>query len=175
MRVKQPRAINDRGDYVGLRAIRVVSTLFFEFLGLGPMLQRERARATEELQRRARKAQRKLTDFMRRVTKGFCNSFGGKPHPSRADQEKRMEAARRWNMTCAKYMLADLAPDECRRRTNTDFGLPADEPTQTSDCPPTTAPADVHNRACESGLMPFFRISGLSWPCRPHQNRIYRP
>lgn len=126
MKVQQPRAINDHGDYVGLRAIRVVTTLFFEFLGLGPMLQRERARATERLQRRARKAQRKLTDFMRRVTKGFCNSFGGEPHPSRAEQEKRMEAARRWNMTCAKYMLADFEPAECRRRTNAELGFPAD-------------------------------------------------
>ena len=126
MRVKQPRAINDQGDYVGLRAIRVVTTLFFEFLNLGPMLQRERARATERLQRKARKAQRKLTDFMRRVSKGLRNTFTFKPQRSRADQEKRVEDARRWNMACAKYMIAGLDPDECRRRTNAELGLPAD-------------------------------------------------
>jgi hypothetical protein len=126
MKVQQPRAINDQGDYVGLRAIRVVTTLFFEFLSLGPMLQRERARATERLQRRARKAQCKLTDFMRRVTKGLRSAFTVKPQPSHADQEKRMEAARRWNMTCAKYMLAGLAPAECRRRTNAELGFSAD-------------------------------------------------
>ena len=126
MKVQQPRAINDQGDYVGLRAIRVVITLLFEFLNLGPMLQRERARATEKLQRRARKAQRKLADFMRRVTKGLRSAFTCKPQPSRADREKRMEEARRWNTACAKYMLAGLEPDECRRRTNVELGLQMD-------------------------------------------------
>lgn len=126
MKVKQPRTSNDQGDYVGLRAIRVVTTLFFEFLNLGPMLQRERARATENLQRRARKAQRKLTDFMLRVAKGLRESFKWKPRPSQADMEKRQEETRRWSIACAKYMIAGLAPDECRRRTNVEFGLSAD-------------------------------------------------
>lgn len=111
---------------MGLRAIRVVTGLFFEFLGLGPMLQRERARATAKLQRRAMKAQRKLTDLMRRVTKGLRNSFTFKPQRSRADQEKRDEETRRWNMTCAKYMIAALSPEECRQRTNAELGLPAE-------------------------------------------------
>lgn len=126
MNVQQPRAINDQGDYVGLRAIRVVTSLFFEFLGLGPILQRERARATAELQRRAMKAQRKLADFMRRVTKGLRKTFTLKQQASQADQEKRVNDARRWNVICAKYMLANLDPDECRRRTNAELGLPAD-------------------------------------------------
>ena len=91
MKVQQPRAINDQGDYVGLRAIRVVTTLFFEILNLGPMLQRERARATEKLQHRARKVQRKLTDFMRRMTKGLRESFGWKPRLSQADMGKNQE------------------------------------------------------------------------------------
>ena len=126
MTVKQPRSINDHGDYMGLRAIRVVTTLFFEFLNLGPMLQRERARATQQLQRRAMKANRKATDFMRRLTTGLRNSFSAKPQRSRASIEKQMEESRRWNLACAKYMIADLDPDECRRRTNAELGLPAD-------------------------------------------------
>lgn len=126
MNVRQPRAINDHGDYVGLRAIRVVTSLFFDFLGLGPMLKRERARATAALQRRAMKAQRKLADFMRRVTKGLRKIFTFKPQTSQADQEKRADDARCWNMVCAKYMIANLDPDECRRRTNAELGLPAD-------------------------------------------------
>lgn len=126
MKVQQPRAINDQGDYVGLRAIRVVTTLFFEFLNLGPMLQRERARASHRLQRKAMKAHRKVSDLMRRMTTGLRNSFTFKPLRSRADQDKRDEEARRWNMACAKYMIADLDPDECRRRTNAELGLPAD-------------------------------------------------
>lgn len=126
MNVQQPRTINDQCDYVGLRAIRVVTSLFFEFLGLGSMLQRERARATAKLQRKAMQAHRKLTDLMRRVTKGLRNSFTFKPQRSRADQEKRDEETRRWNMTCAKYMIVDLDPDECRRRTNAELGLSVD-------------------------------------------------
>lgn len=126
MNVKQPRAINDEGDYMGLRAIRVVTSLFFDFLNLGPMLQRERARATQKLQRRAMKAQRKLSDFMRRLTTGLRNSFADKPQRTRAEQERLFEDSRRWNLACAKYMLANLDPDECRRRTNAELGLPAD-------------------------------------------------
>ena len=72
------------------------------------------------------KANRKATDFMRRMTQGLRNSFTFKPQRSRADQEKRDEETRRWNITCAKYMIADLDPDECRRRTNAELGLPAD-------------------------------------------------
>ena len=126
MKVQQPRTINDQGDYVGLRAIRVVTTLFFELLNLGPMLQRERARASDRLQSKARKANHKVTDLMRRMTKGLRNAFTFKPHRSRADLEKREEETRRWNVTCSKYMLADLDPDECRLRTNAELGLPAD-------------------------------------------------
>lgn len=126
MTVKQPRAINDHGDYVGLRAIRVVTTLFFELLNLGPMLHKERARASQKLQRRAMKAQRKVSDFMRRLTTGLRNSFSAKPKRSRADQEKRDEDARRWNQACVKYMLEDLDPDECRRRVNAELGFSAD-------------------------------------------------
>lgn len=126
MTVQQPRAINDQGDYVGLRAIRVVTTLFFEFLNLGPMLQSERARASDRLQRKAVKANRKVTDLMRRMTTGLRNAFTFKPQRSRAGLEKREEETQRWNMTCAKYMIADLDPDECRLRTNAELGLPAD-------------------------------------------------
>lgn len=126
MKVKQPRTINDQGYYVGLRAIRVVTTLFFEFLNLGPMLQRERARASKRLQRKAMKAHRKVSDLMRRMTIGLRNSFSFKPQRSRAEQERRDEETRRWNMTCAKYILADLEPDECRHRTNAELGLLAD-------------------------------------------------
>lgn len=126
MKVQQPRAINDHGDYVGLRAIRVVTSLFFEFLNLGPMLQRERARASTSLQRKAMKAHRKVTDFMRRLTSGLRKSFAFTPQRSQANQEKRDEETRRWNIVCAKYMIADLTPDECRLRTNAELGFPPD-------------------------------------------------
>ena len=127
MKVKQPRTVNDQGDYVGLRAIRVVTTAFFEFLNLGPMLQRERARATERLQRRAAKAHRKVSDLMRRLTGGLKRAFSFKPQRrTPADEERRIEESRHWNLTCAKYFRMNLDTEECRRRTNAELGLPLD-------------------------------------------------
>ena len=124
--VRQPRTLNIYGDYVGLRAIRIVTVSFFELLNLGPMLQRERARATKRLQRKAANANRKVSDLMRRLTKRLRKSFTAKSQRSRAEQEKSMDISRRWNQACIKYMMEDLDPDECRRRTNAELGLPAD-------------------------------------------------
>jgi hypothetical protein len=123
MEVKQPRKLNEHGDYVGLRAIRVVTVRFFEFLGLGLMLQRERARATEKLRKLAMKANRKISDFMRRMTQALPKV---KRPLSEAERRQRDYDAYRWNSICAKYMLAGLAPEESRRRTNAELGLPAD-------------------------------------------------
>lgn len=80
MKVQQPRAINDQGDYVGLRATRVMTTLFFEFLNLGPMLQMERARASSRHQRKAMKANRKVSDLMRRMTTGLRKHSASSPN-----------------------------------------------------------------------------------------------
>ena len=125
MEVKQPRKINEHGDYVGLRAIRVIREAFFEFLDLGPMLRRERARATEALRRRAIRANRKLADMMRRATQCLKGSIR-RSSCSRAEQERRDALSQRWNMACVKYMLADLPGDELRRRVNAELGLPLD-------------------------------------------------
>jgi hypothetical protein len=129
MEVRQPRKRNEHGEYVGLRAIRVIEALFFEFLGLAPMLQRERARATENLRRKAVRANRKLTDLMRRASQGIRDMKRRFAHVvplSQAEREKREAENRRWNQTCAEYMRSGLAPAECRRRTNAEIGLPAD-------------------------------------------------
>jgi hypothetical protein len=129
MEVRQPRKLNEHGEYIGLRAIRVVAKLFFDFLGLGPMLQRERARATEKLRRKAMQANRKLTDLMRRMSQGIRNMrnvFTRRPPSSQSERGKRENEARRWNQTCAKYIRTGLEPAECRRQTNAELGLPAD-------------------------------------------------
>ena len=123
--VKQPRKINEHGDYVGLRAIRVIREAFFEFLDLGPMLQRERARATEALRRKAMRANRKLSDMMRRATQGLKGIFK-RPQLSYTEQKRRDADARHWNLTCVKYMRAGVPHDELRRRVNAELGLPQD-------------------------------------------------
>jgi hypothetical protein len=71
MQVTQPRGRSEEGRYFGCRAIRIITSALFEWLGLGPMLRREQIRASEALRRKARKANRKFADFMRRVTSGF--------------------------------------------------------------------------------------------------------
>jgi hypothetical protein len=125
MEVKQPRRLNEHGEYVGLRAIRVIREAFFEFLDLGPMLRRERARATERLRRKAQRANRKLADLMRRASQSV-KGFIRRPSCSRADQERRVADALRWNQVCAKHMLAGVPTDELRRRVNAELGLPPD-------------------------------------------------
>jgi len=125
MEVKQPRRINEHGEYVGLRAIRVLREAFFEFLDLGPMLRRERARATEALRRKAARANRKLTDMMRRAVQGMKGMFRYSP-VSQGEQDWRDESALRWNRVCARYMLTGLLGDELRRRVNAELGLPPD-------------------------------------------------
>jgi DNA-binding transcriptional ArsR family regulator len=125
MEVKQPRKLNEYGEYVGLRAIRVIRESFFEFLNLGPMLRQERARATERLRRKAMRVNRKLTDLMRRVSQGIKSMCKRPVVLSQTDREKRESENRRWNQACAQYIRAGLEPMECRRRTNEELDLPA--------------------------------------------------
>ena len=123
--VKQPRTLNEHGDYVGLRAIRVIREAFFEFLNLGPMLQRERAKASERLRRKAQKANRKLADMMRRFSQGVKRVMKRAPL-SAAEQARRDDNSRRWNRACVKYLQEDLPVDEVRRRVNAELGFPPD-------------------------------------------------
>ncbi len=115
--VKQPRKLNFQGEYMGCRAIRVVTTTFFEWLGLGPMLQRERARASDILHRKATKANRKLSDLMSRLKLGFSST-----KPKREGSEKE---AVEWNKTWAALIKKGLDFREAQRRTNNALGLPA--------------------------------------------------
>jgi len=123
--VRQPRKVNAQGEYVGLRAIRVIREAFFEFLGLGPMLRRERARATEALRRKALRANRKLADLIRRTSQGLKGVIRHSSI-SQAEQERREATARRWNLVCAQYMRDGLSGSELRRRVNAELELPPD-------------------------------------------------
>ncbi len=111
MKVTQPRMQNDEGQYFGCRAIRVVAEALFDWLSLGPMLARERRRATAALQRKAQKANTKLTELMRRITKRL-------PYRKRNPHQTDEEATRQWNMKCAEFFKQGLESNEVRRRTN---------------------------------------------------------
>ena len=119
MRVQQPRRQSDEGAYFGCRAIRVVTETLFDWLGLGPMLQRERARASERLRRKAQKANRKLADFMRRVVRGQ-RTAGFTPRPSPAREQRTLA----WNRSWSALVLEGVEPHEAQRRTNEVLGYP---------------------------------------------------
>jgi hypothetical protein len=119
--VEQPRHRNEAGAYIGLRAIRVFTKKFFDWLGLGPMLVRERERATKALRRKATQAGKSLSDVMRRLQKRF------KPAPRRpAHKPLAVEKIRAWN-----HHFIDLTDGqgiefrEAQRQTNQHFGYPA--------------------------------------------------
>jgi hypothetical protein len=91
---------------------------FFEWLDLGHMLEAERRKTSARLQRRAQKANRKLSVMMRRLTQRL--PYQKKPQP--VDEE----AVRRWNVKCAEYFMQGLDSPEAKRRTNAALGYPPD-------------------------------------------------
>lgn len=119
MEVRQPRRKSEEGKYFGCRAIRIIASGLFEWLGLGPMLRREQARASEALRRKARKANRKFADFIRRITSGF--TFKPERAPSGRTTEQRVIE---WNQTWAVYVRTGLDSREAQRRTNESLGYP---------------------------------------------------
>ena len=125
MKVTQPRTQNDEGQYFGCRAIRVVTEALFEWLGLGPMLHRERARASERLRRKAQKANRKLFEFMGRM-RGMFKSQGKRANRrlSPREEEQRMERRIAWNRKWADFVTQGIEAHEAQRLTNMALGFP---------------------------------------------------
>ncbi len=121
LEVTQPRKQNDLGDYYGCRAIRVVKEAFFDWLGLGPMLAKERRRASAALHRKAQQANRKLSELMRRLTK----KLPYKKHHPRTRREDE-DANRQWNSFCGKMLVQGIEAQEAKRRTNAALGYPPD-------------------------------------------------
>lgn len=126
VKVKQPRLVNDLGDYIGLRAIRIVTVLFFEYLGLTEMLANERRKATERLQRRAAKANKPITAFMDRLRLGF-RFRAGRATPQRRESDEAIIAKRReWSRTWGEMIKAGADPPDAQRLTNRALGYPPD-------------------------------------------------
>ena len=125
MRVKQPRRQNEEGAYFGCRAIRIVTEALFEALGLGPMLHRERARASDRLRRKAQKMNKKLSDLMGRMRDIFKapvqRSFRHLPAQEREKREQRTLA---WNRSWGQLVLQGMDSVEAQRETNKSLGYP---------------------------------------------------
>ena len=126
MRVKQPRRQNEEGAYFGCRAIRIITETLFEALGLGPMLHRERARASERLRRKAQKMNKRLSDLMIRMRAMFQSSPGRgfRPFSTRPD-ESREQRTLAWNRRWGELVLQGVDPGEAQRRTNEALGYPS--------------------------------------------------
>lgn len=125
MRVKQPRRQNEEGAYFGCRAIRIVTEALFEALGLGPMLHRERARASERLRRKAQKVNKKLSDFMGRIRDAFKTpTRRGFRQASAREREEREKRTLAWNQTWGQLVLQGMESEEAQRRTNEALGYP---------------------------------------------------
>ena len=126
MRVKQPRRQNEEGAYFGCRAIRVITEALFEALGLGPMLRRERAKATERLRRRAQKLNKKLSDLMNRIREKFTapTKRGLRLFSAQVDME-RDQRTLAWNRKWGEFILQGGNPEDAQRRTNEALGYPS--------------------------------------------------
>jgi hypothetical protein len=124
MKVTQPRTQNDEGQYFGCRAIRVVTEALFEWLGLGPMLHRERVRASERLRRKAQKANRKLSEFMNRIRDTFKSPGGRFRRRSPRAEEQRLERRIAWGRKWGEFVKQGLEAHEAQRRTNEALGFP---------------------------------------------------
>ena len=119
--VNQPRRKNEEGKYVGLRAVRVITKEFFEWLGLGPMLAKERARAAAALKKKARAAGKALGDLLKRAGKVISNrKVDDRPKPTPLD----LEITRAWNRQIGEYFRQGMATKEAQRLVNEKFGFP---------------------------------------------------
>jgi len=117
--VKQPRYQNPEGKYFGLRAIRVITKEFFDWLGLGPMLEKERARASAALRHKAQSLGKSVSGFMERLKKTFKKSA--------LQPVKRLDISkvRAWNDLYSSHLKMGKESREAQRLANERFGYPS--------------------------------------------------
>jgi hypothetical protein len=128
MEVKQPRFQNDEGHYFGLRAIRLMTVRFFEWLGLGPMLARERARSSKALKKRLAQYGRNLADVMKRK---FGKFDGFKPISLlKPVQESKKpldyNRLRSWHSLMRELIDAGVDMKDAQRLVNAKMNFPPD-------------------------------------------------
>ena len=92
---------------------------FFDWLGLGLMLARERDRAAKALRRKAAQAGKSVGDFMERLRKVI------KPVVKPPQKSLDVEKVRAWNHAFLDFSKAGLETREAQRRANQQFGYPA--------------------------------------------------
>lgn len=125
MEVAQPRYRNEEGKYFGLRAIRCLTVRLFEWLELGPMLARERVRATQALKKRIAKYGRSLSDVVKRTLNKALESVSGKSKQMpKVRRSASQESTRPWYDFYKEKIRAGLETRETQRLTNERFNYP---------------------------------------------------
>ena len=120
MEVKQPRFKTAEGKYLGLRAIRVITARFFEWLGLGAMLARERARASKALRARISQYGLNLSNVVRRTIRQFIRPVQEK------GQAASRELKRLWNGRYSQAVRNGTDFKEAQRQVNAELGCSPD-------------------------------------------------
>jgi hypothetical protein len=144
--VAQPRRLNTEGVYVGLRAIRVLTEKFFDWLGLRSMLKKERERASQAIRRQTARLGKSLADLMKRW---------GKPAGNRPWIRKKSRPG-------TKPWVPSGNSGSAPRR-------PSDESTSNSASPSTGAPGRVCRGDDESAHRQLERIEkAVFYPIRPN-------
>ena len=118
MTVKQPRLQTAPGQYLGLRAIRVLTARLFEWLGLGAMLARERFRAAKALRARAAQFGLQIGDLVHRKFKNFI-----RPAQDKIPAADR-EFQRRWNRQYNEAIRSGADFREAQHQVNVSLGCP---------------------------------------------------
>lgn len=120
LKVDQPRHQTQQGKYFGLRAIRVFTAKFFDWLGLSSMLKRERQRASAALRRKAWAAGKSLSDLTRRL-RHLVRPMDQRLTPHPVDRER----LRVWHSLIGACFRAGLEVEEAQRQVNQKLGFPA--------------------------------------------------
>ncbi|MDR1657807.1 MAG: hypothetical protein LBT47_09690 [Deltaproteobacteria bacterium] len=118
IKVEQPRRRNEEGKYFGLQAIRIFTQKFFDWLGLGSMLKKERNRASASLKRKTQAAGKSLGDLMKRLA-GKVRLIKDAGRRAPMDQE----TVRAWNRALSDFLKNGLEIEEAQRLTNLKFGF----------------------------------------------------
>lgn len=113
--VNQPRIKKAQGKYVALRAVRIFTKAFFEWLGLKNILEKEIAKATIRNTTRLIKTLKKVANPIS-VNKKIVNNSG--------TNKTDIEFKRKWSKTIANYLKQGFDINQAQKATNTDFNLP---------------------------------------------------
>lgn len=103
-----------------MRAIRIITEGFFQWLGLSRILDEERKKALERLKVKALKANRQLNDFIKRMGHKWSQATGSQAQKN----DMRNRQKQRWRRMWKEFMQNGLDMATAQYKTNQFFGYP---------------------------------------------------